>query len=169
VPKLLIPAEEETARGWKAKVKPFCNPMFGGMLLGIALGLSGLPLPAWFTGAVNAAGGCMSPVAMLLTGITVAGIDISEMLKIRSIWKATIIRLVLFPLVGLGLLFLLPFPETLEVCILCALAMPLGLNTVVIPAAYGRDTSQAAGMALVSHMLSCFTIPLMFLLLQFVI
>jgi predicted permease len=71
--------------------------------------------------------------------------------------------------VGLGLLFLLPFPETLEVCILCALAMPLGLNTVVIPAAYGRNTSQAAGMALVSHMLSCFTIPLMFLLLQFVI
>ena len=38
--------------------------------------------------------------------------------------------------------------------------MPLGLNTVVIPAAYGKDTSIPAGMALVSHVLSIATIPL---------
>ena len=44
--------------------------------------------------------------------------------------------------------------------------MPLGLNTLVIPAAYGKDTSAAAGMALVSHLLSCITIPLVFLLME---
>ena len=40
--------------------------------------------------------------------------------------------------------------------------MPLGLNTVVVPAAYGKDTSVPAGMALVSHALSVVTIPLVF-------
>lgn len=168
VPALLIGSDGEKP-GIKQSLKSLANPMLIGMVIGMVLGLTGLPLPTFVKSIVTDAGACMSPVAMLLTGITVAGIDISEMLKIRSIWEATLIRLVLFPLVGLGLLFLLPFPEALEICIMCALAMPLGLNTVVIPAAYGRDTSQAAGMALVSHMLSCFTIPFVFLLLQFVI
>jgi predicted permease len=45
--------------------------------------------------------------------------------------------------------------------------MPLGLNTVVIPAAYGRDTSVAAGMALVSHVFSLVTVPLMLMLFGF--
>lgn len=45
---------------------------------------------------------------------------------------------------------------------LCATAMPLGLNTVVFPAAYGGDTTPGAGMALVSHLISVITIPVMF-------
>jgi predicted permease len=42
--------------------------------------------------------------------------------------------------------------------------MPLGLNSVVIPGAYGLDTSAAAGMALISHVLSCISIPAIFML-----
>jgi ABC-type Na+ efflux pump permease subunit len=54
----------------------------------------------------------------------------------------------------------LPLPDTFFICAVCALAMPLGLNTVVVPAAYGMDTTDAAGMALVSHAASIITIPL---------
>jgi predicted permease len=42
--------------------------------------------------------------------------------------------------------------------------MPLGLNTIVIPAAYGKDTTAAAGMALISHTLAVISIPILFLL-----
>lgn len=45
---------------------------------------------------------------------------------------------------------------------LCATAMPLGLNTVVFPAAYGGDTTPGASMALISHLMSIITIPIMF-------
>ena len=45
---------------------------------------------------------------------------------------------------------------------ICAVAMPMGLNTVVIPAAYGEDTSAGASMALISSVLSIGTIPLVF-------
>ena len=47
-------------------------------------------------------------------------------------------------------------------CVLTVLAMPLGLNSVVIPEAHGQDTSEASGMAIVSHLASALTIPLMF-------
>ena len=43
--------------------------------------------------------------------------------------------------------------------------MPLGLGNVVIPAAYGMDTTEAA-MAPVSHGGFILTIPLMFILLN---
>ena len=101
---------------------------------------------------------------MLLTGITIACADLGAILKNKGIYIVTAQRLLLFPLLGLGLIWLLPLPSAVEVSLLCFLAMPLGLNTVVVPAAYGRDTSVAAGMALVSHLLSCITIPLLFLL-----
>jgi predicted permease len=47
--------------------------------------------------------------------------------------------------------------------------MPLGLSTIVIPGGYGKDTSVAAGMTLVSHLLSAVTIPCIFYLLMNVI
>ncbi len=43
----------------------------------------------------------------------------------------------------------------------------LGLNTVVVPSAYGKDTSVASGMALVPHVASIVTIPLVFWLAGF--
>jgi len=166
VPKLLIPAEESGVTGLWAKLKPFCNPMFGGMLLGIVLGLSGLPLPPWFTGAVNAAGGCMSPVAMLLTGITVAAVDLKKLFGNGGVYLLSAVRLVIVPLAAIGIFTLLPLTRTEFICGICSLAMPLGLNTIVVPSAYGKDPSTAAGMTIVSHLLACGTIPLIFWLMM---
>ena len=53
-------------------------------------------------------------------------------------------------------------PRTIYLCALCSLAMPLGLNTIVIPSAYGKDTTVAAGMTIISHLLAIITIPLIF-------
>ncbi len=165
IPALLIASDGEKPSLGKS-LKALCNPMLIGMLIGMAIGISGLTLPAWLSSLVTETGACMSPVAMLLTGMTVAGIDLGATVRNGSIWKVSLLRLIVFPLVGLAVLLLLPLPEAYRICILCVLAMPLGLNTVVIPSAYGRDTTAAAGMALISHVLSCVTIPLIFLLFQ---
>ena len=71
----------------------------------------------------------------------------------------------MFPLIFIAVMQFVPMSETVRVCALCSLAMPLGLNTIVVPSAYGKDTSVAAGMAIISHLLSCLTIPLMFMFL----
>ena len=71
-------------------------------------------------------------------------------------------RLLILPLLlVLGGLFI-KIPEPIYTCALVSLAMPLGLNTIVIPSALGRDTEVAAGMAVISHLLACVTIPLIF-------
>ena len=148
----------------KSRLKSFANPMFMAMLVGIVLGLTGVGLPGWMNSVISSSAGCMSPIAMLLTGITVANIDLKKTFQNGQIYLISLIRLLVFPLLFLVIFMFLPLPETMMICAMCSLAMPLGLNTIVIPSAYGKDTSAAAGMAIISHILSCITIPLVLLL-----
>jgi len=161
--------DDTSGRGLKSTLKRFVNPMFICMVIGMIIGISGLgdDLPSFVTSVIDTAGSCMSPVAMLLTGMTLAKIKISDVLKIKSIYAVTALRLLVFPLVFIAFVVLVPFElsETFIICGLCSLAMPLGLNTIVIPSAYGKDTTVALGMALISHTLSCITIPIIFMIL----
>ena len=148
----------------KSRLKSFTSPMFIAMLVGIVLGLTGVKLPDWTNSVISSSANCMSPIAMLLTGITVANIDLKKTFKNGQIYLISLIRLLAFPLLFLVIFMFLPLPETMMICAMCSLAMPLGLNTIVIPSAYGKDTSAAAGMAIISHILSCITIPLVLFL-----
>ena len=160
-PCLLIPVEGERKTLWD-KLRAFINPMFIGMIIGMIIGLSGLKLPAFLTNATTTLGNCMSPVAMLLTGMTIAKIDLKKAFTNVSVYVVSLVRLIAIPVVFLVLVKILPLPETLEYCMICNLAMPLGLSTIVIPAAYGKDSTAASSMALISHLLSCITIPIIF-------
>lgn len=172
VPTLLISSESEEKPTILTRLKPLCNPMFAAMLIGIVLGLTGLVayIPTSLKSVITVAGDCMSPIAMLLTGMTVAATDLMKMLKKWRIYVLSAVRLLLFPLVFILIFSLVPKGEiindTFLICALASLAMPLGLNTIVVPGAYGKDTTDAAAMALISHTLSIGTIPLMFLLLN---
>ncbi len=163
VPSLLISSEES---GIKNRLKNLLNPMVVCMLLGILIGITGIKLPQFAISAVNSASACMSPAAMLITGMTIAKIDIKSVLKIKSIYLVTFIRLFVLPLIFIGVhyLFRQQLPNSFYICAVASLAMPLGLNTIVIPSAYGKDTTVASGMALISHAFSVLTIPLIFLL-----
>jgi len=150
------------------RLKNFANPMFIGMAIGMLIGLVNIPVPGFIGNLVDSLGACMSPLAMLLTGMTVARSKLGEILKIKSIYVISAIRLIIYPGIFLVLAYFLPMSRTFVICTLCSLAMPLGLNTIVIPAAYGKDTKVASGMALVSHLLSCLTIPLIFACLEYI-
>ncbi|MBE6975671.1 MAG: AEC family transporter [Ruminococcaceae bacterium] len=168
VPVLLM-GDSTEKQTLEQRAKSFVNPMFAGMLLGVLIGLTNIPVPQFIRSAVAAAGSCMSPVAMLLTGMTIAQFNLREVLNIKGVYLVTALRLIVFPLLFLGVMVLIPMPEVFATCAICSLAMPLGLNTIIIPSALGKDTKVASGMALVSHVLSCLTIPAIFMLFQYVL
>lgn len=163
VPCLLIPSEEgkQTIKG---RLSSFLNPMFAAMVIGVVIGLCSIKLPTFLTTVIGVTGDCMSPIAMMLTGITVANMNVKKVLSMKSIYAVSIIRLIVFPVIFIGLFRLVPMAENVMVCTICSMAMPLGLSTLVIPGGYGKDTSVAAGMAIVSHLLSAVTIPFIFCL-----
>lgn len=173
VPVLLMPREETDGKvKFASRLKSFCNPMLIAMLIGLILGLSGLgtKLPAGILSVIKVSGDCMSPLAMLLTGIAIGQADVLALIKKWRIYFTSFIRLVVYPLLILLILMLLPqnsfFTSTFFKCAMCMAAMPMGLTAIVVPAAYGKDTSDAAGLALISHLFSVGTIPVMFMLLD---
>lgn len=159
----------------KDRLKSFLNPMLIGMLIGLILGLVGLGkvMPKPIIAVIDGAGNCMSPIAMILTGLTIAKVPLLNLLKRWRIYIVSVVKLFVYPLIFIGILALIPtngfLTDTVLKCIMCVACMPMGLNTIVIPAAYGRDTTDAAGLALISHVLSVGSLPLMFLLFQSVI
>lgn len=161
VPCLLIPCngQNQTIKG---RLKSFANPMFGALIIGMFVGLVGIALPKPVMTVITTAGNCMSPIAMLLTGITVAKMDIKKVLSMKSIYIVSFVRLILFPMFFIGVFKFVPMSPTIMICTICSLAMPLGLSTIVVPGGYGKDTSVAAGMAIVSHLLAAITIPIVF-------
>jgi len=161
VPVLLL-SEAGQKQSLKDRLRSFLNPMFISMLTGMVIGLTGISLPDWIISATSSCAGCMSPIAMLLTGITVASADLKKIFTNIGIYAVSLIRLILFPLVMMTILYFVKTNDTLAICAVCSVAMPLGLNTIVIPSAYRKDTTVAAGMAVISHLLSCITIPVIF-------
>ncbi len=168
-PVLLIGSSGENGKsGLAGRLKAFLNPMMIGMLIGAVIGLTGLKLPTVVVSVVNAAGSCMSPVAMLLTGMTVAKLSLPQLLKNGRVYLLSTIKLVGYPLLYIGVILVLKLvgleDRTILLCGLCVAAMPTGLNSIVVPASYGKETKDAASMALITHVLSVITIPLMFML-----
>lgn len=173
VPVLLISSSGGESKG--TVLKNFINPMLIAMVIGMAIGLTGLGsvMPVQAVNAVDMLGDCMSPVAMILTGATVAKSNSVLLLKCGWLYSISAVRLIIYPLLYILAVAFIPkggfLTETMLICGMCMVSMPMGLNSIVVPAAYGKDTSQAAALSIVTHLLSILTIPLTFLFFNAVI
>lgn len=177
VPSWLVPHENQDT-GKKTlwtRVKPFINPLMVSVVIGAVLGLTGLGkyLPAPVTQVISVTGSCMSPLAMILMGLSLGTLPVLQLFKRKTLYIITLFRLIIYPLVTLGILYLLSLigtnafiNDTFFVCAMCMVSMPIGLTAIFIAASYERDTSEVVGMVLLSSIASIVTIPLWFMLLQ---
>ena len=164
---VLIPKGEKKQN----PLKSLFNPIFISILIGAALGLLGLreQIPDFLTTAIGNCAACMGPLAMILTGFVIGGYDLKKLLTKKRIYLASFLRLILLPALFILILWALGADHEILVLTLFAFGTPLGLNTVVFPAAYGGDTSIGASMAMISHTLCVATIPLMYALLNAIV
>ena len=146
----------------KVSLKSLANPTFYMMGLGMILGILNVPIPKFVTATISSLSSCVGVFAMLLTGIVIGKYSLQELFSSGRVYIAAILRLVVIPGVFVFVLKWANLPEYIVTPTLCSLALPMGLNTVVFPAAYGGDTRPGAAMALISNILGVVTIPLMF-------
>ena len=160
--------------------KRLLNPPTVAMLIGVVIGLTntGGYIPGFIISALDTLKVCMGPIAMLLAGVTIARFDLLGMIKNKKVYVATFLRLIVIPAVlvsalfGIKTLAELLFNVTIgnNVLFFCffATAMPLGLNTVVFPEAFGGNPKTGASMTMISHTLCVISIPLMYALMVLV-
>lgn len=149
----------------KFSMKNFINPIFVSIFIGAILGLLPIPKFRLVTTIINSTAACMSPIAMILTGFVIGGYSFANLFGKWQTYVVAGIRLVFLPTVSVLILKLFNAPQEAVVATLCANAMPLGLNTVIIPSAYGKSPDDGASIALVSQLTAVFTIPILFYIL----
>ena len=144
----------------KLTLKSLLHPVLIAIVLGMAVGLTAIPVPEVIISIMDKSSACMGPVSMLLAGITISEFKFPALLKNKKNYIIVFLRLIVIP--GILGLMLLPLnnPVLVQSAVLLY-AMPCGLNTIVYPKLVDEDCEIGAGMALVSNVLACFTIPLM--------
>ncbi len=136
------------------------------IFFGIIAGLANLKayFPGFAVTMLDNAASCMGPVSMLLAGFVIGGYNFKELILNKKVYIASFLRLVVIPSIFVLALKAIGVSDEIITFTLIAYATPIGLNTIVFPAAYGGDTKTGASMATISHSLSVITIPLMYLL-----
>lgn len=149
-----------TAGQKKFSPKMLLNTTFISMVIGMLLGLGQFQLPSFMMKTIDACASCFSPLAMILTGFVIAKFDIAKLFRQVKVYLIAVIRVVIMPLAYLGISYLLHMPQDIRVLMIFFSAMPLGLNTIVFPAAYGGDETIGASMAVISSILGIVSVPL---------
>lgn len=162
---ILVPKEENASLLTNLK-KGLLTPPTIALFLGMLFGLLNVTqyVPQFMIDAFDNAGKCQGPVAMVLAGFVIGGYNLKELISNKKVYVVTFLRLIVIPAVIMMVLKLLGTNDEIMTLALIAFATPLGLNTIVYPAAYGGDTKTGAAMAMVSHTLSVITIPVMYLI-----
>ncbi len=151
----------------KEAMKNLLNPIFLSILVGVVLGLCNVKpflvakVP-FVTNTISSLAACMGPLAMVLTGFVIGGYHLPTLLKNGRVYIASALRLLVLPVLFMAVLHLLGADKLTLTLTLFAFGTPLGLNTVVFPAAYGGDTSCGASMAMISHTFCVVTIPILY-------
>lgn len=156
----LMPGDGQMS--WRRK---WLGPINLASIAGVILGLTALPLPRPLPAVIASGSACMAPVAMILTGFIIGGYPLRQLVSAGRIYLVAAYRLLLMPFLFAVLASLVRLPDDIRHVLICAYSMPLGLNTIVIPAAYDSDTSIGASMAFISNLMALVTIPLVFYLL----
>lgn len=136
------------------------------IMIGIFLFVMGIRLPPLVQDAVDSLGSMVGPAAMLVTGMLIAGMDLSSVFKRPRLWLCVLFRLIIYPIIilvllkycGLGGLF--PEGDTVLLITLLAAISPAASSITQMAQVYGNDAEYAGLINVVTLLLCVFTMPL---------
>ena len=144
------------------------NPVFVSMCIGMTLGA--LNAKNWMPGLVmefvGDLSGMYAPLSLLLTGYTIADYPLTEMFHLPKSYLFSGLRLLVYPLVAVGLVKLVGGDLFMATMAVIAFSGPSGMNVVVFPASYGQDCETGASIVMISSLGSILTVPLLYALVQ---
>ena len=149
-----------------------CNVNILAIMLGLFLFVFQLRLPGVIQSAFSMAGDTIGPVAMLIIGMLMAGIDMQRLRSYRQIWKPVLLRLIVLPVILVcvakysGLAALAPHGETLIIISLLSVIAPSANIVPQFSQMFGRDALYASLINTVTMLLCIITMPLMITLFQ---
>lgn len=145
-----------------AFIKLMKNPSIIAVVLGLVRGLLSIPLPDFMDRGFASIASAVQPMAMIVIGSVIAKVDYKSLIE-PGIIKYCVIRLIVIPLIVLGVMKLLQMDPVLTGVVTIMAGMPAGTPTPILAAQYDLNVPFAAKLTFVSIMLSVITSPILML------
>ncbi|CCD88868.1 putative transporter (permease); putative Auxin efflux carrier [Bradyrhizobium sp. ORS 285] len=137
------------------------SPLFIAPVAGLAVGLSGFPLPAPFMSFTSLLGGAASPAALVCIGLFLAQERVVTH-DATSIAILVSLKLVMQPAVTALLAFhVFAMPPLWSHSAVILSALPIGSGPFTIAKLYGLEAGVTSGSILVSHLFAVLTVSLL--------
>jgi malonate transporter and related proteins len=163
LPLTLALAEGTSAsRAWHSAMRHLLarlirNPLIIAIVAGLAVSLTGLPLPAPLAKAVGLLASASSAVALIVIGASLVGLELRG--RLGDVGWVAFGKLILHPLIVLALLWALPIDGPLRTAALVFAAMPMLSIYPILAQPHGEEAFCAAAL-LLTTLLSFLTISL---------
>lgn len=148
-------------RDIKKVIKVFYSPTIISIVLGIICFFLKLRLPEVPSRAFNFVVQLNTPLAMIVSGVTMAETDIPELLKNKRVYIVCALRLLLLPAILSVLLSLLPLDEKVRMTVIVAAAAPPAAMCTLQCIRYGRNSVYASELFTAGTVFSVATLPMM--------
>ena len=160
---IVLTFEGENASGvnGKKKIKEACvgiakNPIILGILAGLVVGLSGIEFPTIINKTVNSVAQMATPLALITIG---AGFEGRKALaKIKPTIAASMIKLVIQPLIFLPVAAWMGFSGEKMIAILIMLASPTTPSCYIMAKSMNNDGVLTASVIVTTTLLAAFTL-----------
>ena len=155
--------------GRKSAREILLQPQVLGAATFVTILVSPYKLPEFLQGTLASIGACMTPLAMILIGCSLAGIDLKEIFTDRYAWLVSAIRLLIAPLATLAVMYVLPVDRVVaSICVLAA-AMPVGVSLYPFAELNNCAPQYVSRCVTQSTLLMLFTLPLILTLSMYVL
>ena len=150
--------------GEKIRLKTFITPTNIATVAMLVLLATGWHLPAPVQQFCSAVGGCTTPLALMIVGVLLADSDIRALLHTGFLYRVTLLRGILFPLLFMLLLWLLPLDNVLRTGLSIIACCPAGSLAAVLAKQTGTEATLASQAVAHSTVCMLVTVPAMLLL-----
>lgn len=130
------------------------------IMIGLFFFLTGIRMPEIIGKCIGFIANMNTPLAMFTIGIYLAQTDIVKMVCRARLYRVSLVRLVVIPLITLFLLWFIPNNlMEMKTAILIASACPVGSNVAVYAQLHEKDYAYAVETVVISTIISIITIP----------
>lgn len=134
--------------------------------IGLFIFIFSIKIPSPINKAISMVGSMTTPLSMIIVGSMIANQNIIEVLKEKSEYYISLLRLIIAPLITLIFLKIIKADSFLtSICVMIE-AMPGAVLVVVFAEKFDQDVSLASKSIFITTVLSIITIPLIYMCLQ---
>ena len=137
--------------------KLLLNPGILGVIVALIFFLTSFKLPTVIAQPVEYLAGLNTPLPMIIIGFYLSNSKISNGLKDKDAWISTILRLLVIPVLCIGIMLLIGIKGNILITVAIAVSAPIAAATTMFTTKFEKDTELSVNLVSLSTILSIVT------------